>query len=135
MVRISYDYMLNFSIKLIHFGCTPQSITPSPTDRISPHPCHQLFASCNTKWCCKKRWDLVENWSFNTDFHSSIFQLNCCFYFLCALCGIEAHRLSFVLPLLPPTHVHFWRAAAQKEWRENIKFWWCYSFFTHHFSN
>jgi hypothetical protein len=49
------------------------------------------------------------------------------------ICGIEAHRQSFVPMLLPPARVHSSRAAKQNEWWEKIIFWLCYSFFTHSF--
>ena len=56
-------------------------------------------------------------------FYSPFFQLTCCFNFLHAVCGIEAHRPSFALPFPPSTRVHFSRVAAQKEQWEKIKFW------------
>ena len=63
-------------------------------------------------------------------FTHSFFQLNCCLKFSCAICGIEAHRPSFVPQLQPPTCVHFSRVAAQKERWEKIICWWCYIFFS-----
>ena len=122
-----------FSIKLLLLILTPDLWQWSPQTFFCPAVAATCSRSLQQSGKAKRTVRKHQVLMMLQFFYSPFFQLTCCFYFLCVFCGIEAHRPFFAPPLPPPTRVHFSRAAAQKERWENIKFWWCYSFFSQFF--
>ena len=103
----SINLLLLF-LMLALWYCSPQTVFCTAIAAL--HSC-SFQKSDSTKRTARKHQVLM----MLQFFFSPFFQLTCCFYFLRAICGIEAHRPFFAPPLPPPTCVHSSRAAAQKE--------------------